>query len=29
MSRPRDTVLLPLMLIYGAASLLHHCHNAV
>jgi hypothetical protein len=29
MFRPRDTVLLPLMLIYGAASLLHFFHNAV
>src|ERR1700760_3160173 len=29
MIRPRDTVLLPLMLVYGAASFLHHLHNAV
>jgi hypothetical protein len=28
MIRPRNTVLLPLMLVYGAASLLHHFHNA-
>ena len=26
---PADAALLPLMLIYGAASLLHHTHNAV
>ena len=26
---PDDAALLPLMLIYGAASLLHHTHNAV
>lgn len=25
----KDTVLLPLMLVYGAASLLHFVHNAV
>jgi len=29
MNSPRDTVLLPLMLLYGAASLLHFFHNAV
>jgi len=29
MFRPRDAVLLPLMLIYGAASLLHFSHNAL
>jgi hypothetical protein len=29
MNNPRDTVLLPLMLVYGAASLLHFFHNAV
>lgn len=29
MNSPRDTVLLPLMLLYGAASLLHFAHNAV
>jgi hypothetical protein len=29
MKSPRDTVLLPLMLLYGAASLLHFFHNAV
>jgi len=29
MNRSRDTVLLPLMLLYGAASLLHFFHNAV
>jgi hypothetical protein len=29
MNSPRDTVLLPLMLLYGATSLLHHFHNAV
>jgi hypothetical protein len=29
MNSRRDTVLLPLMLIYGAASLLHFFHNAV
>lgn len=26
---PQDAVLLPLMLVYGAASLLHFMHNAV
>jgi hypothetical protein len=26
---PKDAVLLPLMLVYGAASLLHFVHNAV
>ena len=33
MSKPiagrTDAILLPLMLVYGAASLLHHMHNAV
>jgi hypothetical protein len=29
MNSPRETVLLPLMLLYGATSLLHHFHNAV
>jgi hypothetical protein len=29
MFRPRDSVLWPLMLVYGAASLLHFFHNAV
>jgi hypothetical protein len=29
MNSSRDTVLLSLMLLYGAASLLHHFHNAV
>src|SRR5882724_12500089 len=28
-TRPQDAMLLPLMLIYGAASLLHFTHNAV
>src|SRR5216684_1844690 len=26
---PKDAILLPLMLVYGAASLLHFMHNAV
>src|SRR5882724_13660877 len=28
-TRPQDAMLLPLMLVYGAASLLHFTHNAV